>query len=250
MADVPTELKRVIRLDPEAPNRVRLDLDPADFESALPTQHIDVMFEDPAMKFAVGVWDTTTMQEKFGPYPGDEFIIVLEGGFEMLDAEGNVTPITTGQAVCFRNGVPSSWKQDGYLKKFFLLMHDPDAPIPSHAPGTPAVTVHDPGLTLTDEDDMSLSDSGAKQRDRVFFENSAGTMTAGLWDTEAFTSEPAPFPWHEFAYVLEGSVTITGENGVAQTFGAGDAFFIPQGAVTRWDAPGPFRKFYAAVTPR
>jgi uncharacterized cupin superfamily protein len=250
MTETLADMKRVIRLDPDAPGRVALDLDPGDFESPPPTQHIDVQFADERIGMTVGVWDTTTMKEAFGPYPGDEFIVVIEGGFEMLDAGGAATPARAAQAVCFRNGVPTSWKQNGYLKKYFLLLQDPNAPVPTHAPGTPAVTVHDPDITPTDDDQVTRSDSGAKQRERVLFENDAGTMTAGVWDSEAFTSDPFPFPSHEFAQILEGSVTITGADGVEHTFCKGDVFFIPKGTVTSWRAPSYVRKFYAVVEPR
>ena len=44
-----------------------IDLDPADFQSPLPQQHWDICFSDTAIGLNVGVWDTTTMQEAFGP---------------------------------------------------------------------------------------------------------------------------------------------------------------------------------------
>lgn len=73
--------------------------------------------------------------------------------------------------------------------------------------------------------------------------------TVGLWDTTAMTTEPCPFPCHELAQVREGSVTITAEDGTAETFGPGDVFFIPKGTITRWHVPSYLRKYYAAVDP-
>jgi len=113
--------KRVIRLEKNGPadtGMPEMECSPADFQSPLPTQNLHVYFSDPDIGLNVGVWDTTTMQEAFGPYPGDEFIWVLEGAFEMLDGDGKAVPVREGESVCFRNATPISWKQEGLLKKF------------------------------------------------------------------------------------------------------------------------------------
>lgn len=90
-----------------------LDLDADDFQSDLPEQHWHLYHENMLLNLIVGVWTTTSMQEKFGPYPGDEFMCILEGQVEMIDREGGKTLIKEGQAFCVRNGVPVSWKQMG-----------------------------------------------------------------------------------------------------------------------------------------
>ncbi len=244
--------KRIIRLHPDGPEGQGLapmTLDPADFQSPLPRQNTHVYFSDPEFGLNVGVWDTTSMQESFGPYPGDEFITVLDGAFAMIDGAGRGVPAHKGQSVIFRNGTPVSWMQPGYLKKFFVTLHDPDAPVPQIARIEDGIIPLEPDANLSDDDDVSHSDSGAKQRERLIFTNDAGTMTVGLWDTEAMTTAPYPFPYHEFAQVIEGTVTITGEDGTSETFGPGDAFFIPQGTITRWEVRRYLRKYYVAVAP-
>jgi uncharacterized cupin superfamily protein len=237
----------VIRLEANPGCGLRpLALDPASFQSPLPVQHYHLFFSDPAIGLNVGVWDTTTMQEAFGPYPGDEFIVVLEGRFEMVDGKGGSVPARKGQSVAFRNGIPTSWKQDGYLKKFYITVTSVGEP-PHIDSAEGGVIVLDPELVLTQDDLTSHSKSGARQRDRVIFTNDARTMDVGLWDTEAYVSEPFAFPCHEFAQVLEGEVTITTADGVRQTFVAGDVFFIAKGTVTTWEVPTYFRKYYASV---
>lgn len=244
--------KRIIRLHSDGPQGQGLapmTLDPEDFQSPLPRQNTHVYFTDPDFGMNVGVWDTTSMQEAFGPYPGDEFITVLEGAFAMIDGAGRGVPAHKGQSVIFRNGTPVSWMQAGYLKKFFLTLHDPDAPVAAIDRIENGIIVLDADMTLHDDDNVSRSDSGAKQRERVIFTNDAGTMTVGLWDTEAMTTGSYPFPYHELAVVIEGTVTITGENGTSEIFGPGDAFFIPQGTITRWEVSHYLRKYYVAVAP-
>jgi uncharacterized cupin superfamily protein len=44
-----------------------------------------------------------------------------------------------------------------------------------------------------------------------------------------------------------GEVTIREPGGVAQTFGPGDAFFVPKGTLCSWHVPHYIRKFFAAV---
>jgi len=80
-----------------------MELDPADFQSELPEQHIHVYYEDADLGLSVGVWTTTTMQEAFGPYPGDEFMWVLEGQVSMVDADENEILVKAGETFCIRD---------------------------------------------------------------------------------------------------------------------------------------------------
>lgn len=250
MADTP----KIIRLLPNGPEGVGLtplDLDPADFQSPLPEQHYHLHYSDAAIGLNVGVWDTTTMQEAFGPYPGDEFILVLEGAFAMLDADGKGVAAKAGDLVAFRNGAPLSWKQDGYLKKFYLTLRDPDAAPPAIDTAEGGVVVIDPATRLTDADILSEQEStgsGAVEREVIFYTNDAGTMSVGLWDCQAFDGDGMdPFPCHEFVVMAEGEVTIREPGGIEQTFGPGDVFFVPKGTPCSWHVPSYIRKFFAAV---
>jgi dimethylamine/trimethylamine dehydrogenase len=241
-----------LRLDPRGPGSAGMapvPIDPAGFLIPPRSQHMDVPFSDPAIGLSVGVWDRTTMQEAHGPYPGDEFI-VLEGAFAMVDDRGRGMPASAGQSVVFRNGTPTSWLQPGYLRKLFLPLQDPGSPPPRIDRSEGGMIVLDPDAPLTDADTVGVGPGGARQRERVIFTNDAGTMTVGLWDTGTMTTEPYPFPRHEFAQVLAGLVTLTGADGAAETFGPGDVYFIAQGTVTRWHVPSYLRKCYAAVEPR
>ncbi len=247
---------KIIRLEPNGPNGIGLSplaLDPADFQSPLPEQNYHVYFSDPAIGLNVGIWDTTTMQERFGPYPTDEFILVLTGAFSMLDAQGKGVPAKAGELVAFRNGAPMSWKQEGYLRKFYITLRDPEAETPVIESAEGAVVVIDPAIRLTDDailPDSAATGSGAVEREVIFFTNDAKTMTVGLWDCQAFdAAEMTPFPCHEFIVMAAGEVTIREPGGIAQTFGPGDAFFVPKGTLCSWHVPDYIAKFFAAVDP-
>lgn len=247
---------QIIRLSPNGPDGTGLaplDLDPADFQSPLPHQHSHLCFSDPEIGLNVGVWDTTTMQEAFGPYPGDEFILVLDGAFSMIDGKGKAVGGKTGEMVAFRNGAPMSWKQDGYLKKYYLTLLDPKAETPQLDSAEGAVVVIDPSTRLTDADILSeeqSTGSGAVEREVIFFVNDAATMSVGLWDCHAFDGDDmSPFPCHEFVVIAEGEVTIKEPGGIEQTFRQGDVFFVPKGTLCSWHVSTYIRKFFAAIEP-
>lgn len=110
-----TGVVRLERLGPVDAGLTKMALDPNDFQSDLPDQHIHVYFEDPALGITVGVWTTTDMQEAFGPYPDDEFMVVLEGRVVMVDGDGHETPIEEGESFFLRKAIPISWRQEGLL---------------------------------------------------------------------------------------------------------------------------------------
>ncbi|MFK7754995.1 MAG: cupin domain-containing protein [Sedimentitalea sp.] len=241
-----TPTPRLIHLSANGPNDVgltALDLDPADFQSPLPKQHWHLFYEDPAIGLTVGVWDTTTMQEAFGPYPGDEFIWVLEGGFAMIDANGVAHPAGPGDCVALRNGAEMSWKQDEYLRKFFITYVDPNAQPTTPSAADAAVVVMDPDAPM----DIASQPGAPVERDHVAFTNDAGNMTVGLWSSETGEFEMEPFSVHEFVKVIEGEAVITEENGTVHTVTAGDCFFIPKGTVCSWKIPQFIKKYYAQV---
>ena len=252
MKDTATTQQRIVRFEPDGPNGLKpMDLTPYEFYTRPDAQNLHVYFEDEELGMSVGVWDTTPMQEPFGPYPGDEFIFVLEGHFDMMDTEdgsGRNVPCKKGQSVIFRNGVPVSWKQYDYLKKFYITYLDPRAETPKGLSAQGGIQALDAQFTLTDDD--TLSGSTVKQRERVLFKNDHGNFEVGCWDTEAFSSEIAPFPVHEFCQVLEGEVTLTDAEGQSHRFGPGEFFFIPAGTPVGWHVPNYLKKYYAGLDPK
>ena len=239
---------RVYRFEPNGPDGLKpMVLDPADFHTVPEQQNLHVYFQDKDLGMSVGVWDTTSMQEAFGPYPGDEFIFVLEGAFKMLDETGDGVDAKQGQSVIFRNGVPVSWKQDGYLKKFYITYLDPRAETPEGLSADGGIQALDADMDLTDE--YLLPDSDPPTREKVLFKNDHGNFEVGLWDTQAFTSETNPFPCHEFGQVLDGEVTLTDADGTEHLFVKGDSFFIPAGTEVAWNVPRYLKKYYAVLIP-
>jgi uncharacterized cupin superfamily protein len=250
--------KRVIRFEAKGPadtGMPAMKLDPADFQSALPEQHLHVYFEDEALGLSLGVWTTTDMQESFGPYPGDEFMWVLEGQVDMVDGDGNATHINQGETFCIRNGIPTSWKQVGFLRKFYMTYDNPNVKTPDIDSADGGVKVLDPaalqkGMAIMDSTDPFQIDEGPTlQHDNLAFTNDAGNMFVGMWDSMPFESAMLPFPCYEFVQLLEGQISITEGNGATHEFNPGDAFFIPAGTVCSWKTTGYVKKLYSIFDP-
>jgi uncharacterized cupin superfamily protein len=224
----------VIRIDGNGPAGIGLqplDLDPADFQSPLPRQHAHEYFGDEEAGLSVGVWDTTTMQEAFGPYPGDEFIVVLEGAFAMVDGKGGAVRAKAGDSVCFRNAIPTSWKQDGYLKKIYLTWRAPDAVTPQIDSATDGVVV------------LTAADTGS-----VVFCNDTGNMVVWHIANRTMNQPQAASAAHELVQVLQGEVEITEPPGASQRFSAGEVFFVPQGTVCGWSSPNGFSAYRVSLS--
>ena len=227
-----------------------MTLEPGDFQSALPEQHLHVFFEDPDIGMAVGTWTTTDMQEVFGPYPDDEFMVVLEGRVLMQDGSGSETPVEEGQSFFVRKAIPISWKQEGFLQKFFITLSAPDV-------ATPHIESPEGGVNVFDSDALTAglvpektSIGGGTQRDNLMFTNDMGNLTVGMWETTAFESAMQPFSVHEFAQILSGEVSILEQDGTEHIFRPGDVAFVPKGTVCSWRSKGPVTKYYAIVDPR
>jgi uncharacterized cupin superfamily protein len=137
-----------------------------------------------------------------------------------------------------------SWKQEGYLKKFFITLLDPDGVPPQIDTADGAVVVMDPDASV-----QVTSDPGAPvEQSHVAFTNDAGTMTVGLWICEKADFGMEPFPVHEFVRVLEGEAFIAEPDGTEHHVTAGSCFFIPKGTQCHWRIPKYIKKYYAQVS--
>ncbi len=251
--------RRVHRMNPHGPvdtGMPEMECDPDDFASDLPIQTLHVYYEDEDLGMSAGVWTTSPMQERFGPYPGDEFIWLLEGGFKMVDGDNNVLDTyQQGECVYFRNAAPVSWVQEEQLRKFYITYLNPKREVPTGVPAVGAVCAVDPSIApeqmtvLDNTDPFIIRGDKPVQRDHVYFTNDGSDMFVGMWDSTPFQSEMAPFPCHEFVRVLDGEIVITEESGSVETFRKDDVFFVPKGTVCSWKTTGYVKKYYAAITP-
>ena len=68
---------------------------------------------------------------------------------------------------------------------------------------------------------------------------------AGVWECSPCREVFESYPVNEMMTVVSGTVIVTDhDSGVAETFTAGDSFFIAKGASCTWEITETLRKFY------
>ena len=235
--------KTVYRLEPNGPADTglrKMKLDPADFQSDLPEQHLHVYFEDEALGLSVGVWTTTTMQEAFGPYPGDEFMWVLEGSVAIVHEDGHEDVFRAGDAFVIPKGLPCAWKQTESIRKYYTIFEDakggmPEKPVADRAirlePKGPAGV----GLTKIDLPKTSnFEGEPPTQHDHSYFEDATERLFAGTWTCTPMRRKAQRFGRFEIMCLLEGGMTLTDDAGVEHKFHAPDVVSVLPDAVNAW----------------
>ncbi len=96
-----------------------------------------------------------------------------------------------------------------------------------------------PPDTFTSDDHNELN--------HTFFATPDNSVLSGVWECAPCREEIDSYPVHEMMTVISGSVTVTNADGHAETFTAGDTFFIAKGAKCIWQIDETLRKFYMIV---
>lgn len=235
---------KIVRLEATGPEGASLEpmaVNPEDYAAEVPEQSIYYYHNDEELGLYVGVWTTTSMQEAFGPYPGDEFMHVVEGRVDMLDEDGTATPVEEGQSFFVRNGIPASWLQKGDLRKFFLIYDNPKNPRPTDLPHAGGVMVPNP-LQLRDE----VTGDGGLKHCRIFTSDD-GKCSFDFAATSGAVSQDQTLSRYEFWQVVSGSVEISEEDGTSQTFQTDQHFFALVGASGRFTFSPEFSGYCIAV---
>ena len=81
----------------------------------------------------------------------------------------------------------------------------------------------------------------------TFFATSDNSVLTGVWECAPCREEIDSYPVHEMMTVISGAVTLTNADGQAETFRAGDTFFIAKGTKCVWHIEETLRKFYMIV---
>ena len=245
------EFKSIIRLssDPEGFGASPDALEAGDFSSDIPVQHSHSNFEDDDIGLYVGLWDTASMVETGGPYACDEFMWLIEGQCQIRNnRSGEIETVKAGTPFIIPKGYDCQWQQTGYLRKYFVISEHPDEAIPA-APTHEGIVIPKADAILTeDTEDVPFAiTSGVQPKQNVCYKDKTGRFFSGTWASEIFESAQRPFPYNEFGYVYDGSITLTDAQGVAQIFNAGDAFFVPKGVVCNASVANNVRLYFAVI---
>lgn len=252
-----TNSNKVIRFEthgPAATGMPAMQVDQPDSEGVLAEQHLHEYFNDDELGLNAGVWTTTAWHKSFEPFSGDEFMCVLEGQVDMVDADGKATHVDKGDTFYIPDGIPISWKQTGFLRKFYIAYDKPKAgTLTIEAANSGVEVLNAKALEATKEkmqstDPFVIRGEAPVQHDSNAYTNDTENLFIGMWDSTAFESEMLPFPCYEFVQLLEGKITITEQDGTVNVFVAGDVFMIPKGTVCSWKTTAYVKKFYCMLT--
>mgnify|MGYP002725780879 CR=1 FL=1 len=250
--------EKIIRFAPNGPDNLGLQewypIDPNDLESGTPVQRGHLYHEDPAKGYMTGVWDCTAMTEKFGPYGVHEFMLLLEGSVTMVLENGEEVIINAGEPFIIPKGLPYKWKQEGYVRKYFVIFENPGAPAGEDvsSQGVILPTPEGPAEGLQEEkieDTSEFVGDVPSWNNHTYFTDPSNQLTCGLWDSTPFETPASPFPHSELMIILEGSVTLSDDEGNEHVFKAGDAAYVPKGAALGWKSTEYVRKYYVIFDP-
>ena len=96
-------------------------------------------------------------------------------------------------------------------------------------------------------DPMAFTSADKSEINHTFFNTEDESVLVGVWECAPCKEEIDSYPVHEMMTVISGSVTLTDENDRAETFVAGDTFFIAKGTRCTWQITEKLKKFYMIV---
>jgi uncharacterized cupin superfamily protein len=247
---------RIIRFAPQGPAGEGLAVWPeipaSELTAGAPVQHGHTYFEDAAIGLSAGVWDCTAMTTTLAPYSVNEFMILLEGAVTIIDAREHAVTVKAGESFVIPKGMPCVWRQDGYVRKYFVIFDDPSGLTPPD-PAVLELLRPDPQAALAPSPGPApeiLLSPAPEQRDKPYFTDLTGQWSVGVWDSSAYRRKTIAFPRHELMHILEGAVSLTEAGGPTHEFRAGDTFFVPMGTRCDWRTDGYLRKLYCIMQPK
>lgn len=246
---------QIARFEPRGPagtGMPRLEDIPADLLIAgKPVQHGHSYLDVPEIGLSAGVWDCTAMTTRTAPYPVTEFMLVLEGEVTIVEPNGRETTVSAGQSFILPKGLDCSWKQPGYMRKFYVIFDDASG-VAAADPAKLAVILPDPKAALAplEVDATPILGPVPTQHVRGWHADPTGQWTVGIWDATPYARKVMPSNRYELMHLIEGSVTLDDGQGNAQTFRAGDTFLVPIGAPNGWKSTEYVRKIYCSFQPK
>ncbi|HCH69654.1 MAG TPA: hypothetical protein DE042_03995 [Colwellia sp.] len=196
------------------------------FELTQPILHRHIYYEDEMLGLQIGVWDSIDMSEISVPHGNDEFMIIIAGAVKIKNNKtDNIQTIMAGESVVIPQCYDYQWHQQGYLRKFYLIYKPQEAP---EKPVTENV------VYIDETNDIPWQKTSDGHRKKTLYQNKNQRFTAGVWQSNALTTNLIAFPYHEFIFIKKGSLICTDEMGVANLFKNGDVLFIPQGTRCAW----------------
>jgi len=227
------------------------DIPAADLVSGSPRQRGRYYFNAPDIGLSAGVWDCTAFDAKMGPYSVDEFMILLEGSVTVTEADGRVTGIQAGESFVIPRGLNCAWKQEGYVRKIFVIYENPAAPVPAR-PAADHVIKLDLTAALSPcagPDPALLNGPEPRCAEHVVYGDASGRLTIGLWSATPYDRKATPFGRYELMHFLDGQVDLHDGGASGQAFQAGETIFVPKGVPLGWRNKSDVKKIFVILMP-
>ncbi len=249
---------KICQLSPDGPVEGGLQdwdpIDPSDLVAGTPIQRGHIYHEDVECGYMVGVWDCTAMTEKFGPYPVNEFMFLLEGSVTMILGDGKEITINAGETFVIPKGLPCQWKQEGYVRKYFVIFENPGAASAKNVSEQgiilPRSTGHEEGLQpIETRKDGGFTGLVPTQKHHLYFSDASGQLKVGVSDSTPFETVAEQSQTSELIVLLEGSAIMTDDAGETHKINTGDTVYVPKGAAYQWKSTDYIRKIYCSFDP-
>ncbi|MEO0378758.1 MAG: cupin domain-containing protein [Pseudomonadota bacterium] len=99
-------------------------MDPATLAAGKPVQSGHTYDENEARGYSVGVWHCTAFDDVPGPYPVDEYMLLLEGQVVMALPDGTEVTVDAGEAFVLPQGLNCQWKMPCNVRKIFMIVEN------------------------------------------------------------------------------------------------------------------------------
>ena len=133
----------IIRFDPEGPPgrglEPMVEITPDMVVEGSASELCHNYYTSPSGLLTAGVWKCTAHTLEFGPYPVDEFMLVLDGSVNIVHADGHEEIFRAGDAFVIPKGLPCQWKQTESIHKIYVILDDPGTPIPGEPASNRAI---------------------------------------------------------------------------------------------------------------
>ncbi|MGH6892145.1 MAG: cupin domain-containing protein [Dongiaceae bacterium] len=227
------------------------DIPAADLVSGAPKQRGRYCFNAPHVGLSAGVWDCTAFEGKMAPYSVDEFMMLLEGSVTVTEANGKSTRVTAGESFVIPRGLDCAWKQEGYVRKIFVIYENPAEAMPARPAAEHVVKLDlKTALVPCDAPDPALL-NGPEPRcaEHVVYTDVSGQLTIGLWSATPYDRKATPFGRYELMHFLDGQVDLHDGGTSGQAFQAGETIFVPKGVPLGWRNKTDVKKIFVILMP-
>jgi len=240
----------IIRFDPEGPSGRGLEsiceIASESVEEGTPSELCHNYYTSPSGLLTAGVWKCTAHTLKFGRYPVDEFMLVLDGSVNIVHADGHEEIFRTGDAFVIPKGLPCQWKQTESIHKYYVILDDPKTPIPAEPAANRPIRLNpSEGLAKLElSNPENFEGDTPTQEDCSAFEDTTDRFFVGTWTCSPMRRKAQRFGRIELMCLLEGGMTLTDGPDTEHSFSAPDVLLELPDTVSAWTSTKDVRKYY------